>query len=107
MIRISSPWAEENRTRSTCSAADDAQSARIFAVGKRGVKREFGLSTVAGILVPPYPKGFFKHPAVSEEYFYQTAGNGIGLPDVYCWPNSRGDIQLALTSNWLELPIRR
>jgi hypothetical protein len=55
------------------SAADDAQSARIFEVAARR-QREFGFSTVAGVLLPPYPKGFFKHPAVSEEYFYQNGG---------------------------------
>jgi len=54
-------------------AADDAQSARIFEVAARR-QREFGLSTVAGVLLPPYPRGFFKHPAVNEEYFYQNGG---------------------------------
>ena len=55
------------------SVADDAQSARIFDVAARR-QRQFGLSTVAGVLLPPYPQGFFKHPAVSEEYFYQNGG---------------------------------
>jgi hypothetical protein len=56
-----------------CSVADDAQSARIFEVAGRR-QREFGFSTVAGVLFPSYPKGFFKHPAVNEEYFYQNGG---------------------------------
>lgn len=55
------------------SAADDAQSARIFEVAEQR-QREFGLSTMAGVLLPPYPRGFFKHPAVSEEYYYQNGG---------------------------------
>ena len=55
------------------SAADDAQSKRIVEVAAQR-QREFGLSTVAGVLLPPYPRGFFKHPAVSEEYFYQNGG---------------------------------
>ncbi len=55
------------------SVADDAQSARIFEVAARR-QREFGLSTVAGVLLPPYPQGFFKHPAVREEYYYQNGG---------------------------------
>ena len=55
------------------SVADDAQSARIFEIAARR-QREFGLSTVAGVLLPPYPRGLFKHPAVGEEYFYQNGG---------------------------------
>ncbi len=55
------------------SAADEVQSARIFEVAARR-QRQFELSTVAGVLLPPYPKGSFKHPAVSEEYFYQNGG---------------------------------
>src|SRR5258706_15974737 len=39
-----------------------------------GGQLEFGLSTVAGVLLPPYPQGFFKHPAVREEYYYQNGG---------------------------------
>jgi hypothetical protein len=55
------------------SVADDAQSARIFEVAEQR-QHEFGISTIAGVLLPPYPKGFFKHPAVSEEYYYQNGG---------------------------------
>jgi hypothetical protein len=55
------------------SVADDAQAARIFEVAEQR-QREFGVSTIAGVLLPPYPKGFFKHPAVSEEYYYQNGG---------------------------------
>ena len=55
------------------AAADDHQSARIFDVAEQR-QREFGLSTIAGVLLPPYPRGFFKHPAVNEEYNYQNGG---------------------------------
>ena len=55
------------------SVADDAQSARILEVAEKR-QREFGLSTIAGVLLPPYPRGFFKHPAVNEEYNYQNGG---------------------------------
>ena len=51
--------------------ADDARARNIFEVAERR-QREFGFSTIAGVLLPSYPKGFFKHPAVSDEYYYQN-----------------------------------
>lgn len=53
--------------------ADDTQARKIFEAAERR-QREFGFSTVAGVLLPSYPRGFFKHPAVSEEYYYQNGG---------------------------------
>ena len=53
--------------------ASDRQAARIFDVAFKR-QREFGISTIAGVLLPPYPQGFFRHPAVSEEYTYQNGG---------------------------------
>jgi hypothetical protein len=53
--------------------AGDAQSARVFEVAERR-QHEFGFSTIAGVLLPAYPKGFFKHPAVNQEYYYQNGG---------------------------------
>lgn len=53
--------------------ADDTQSRQIFEVAERR-QREFGFSTIAGVLLPSYPKGFFMHPAVNEEYYYQNGG---------------------------------
>lgn len=37
-------------------------------------QREFGVSTISGSLLPPYPAGFFKHPALDEPYEYQNGG---------------------------------
>jgi hypothetical protein len=34
----------------------------------------FGVSTISGALLPPYPAGFFKHPAVDEPFEYQNGG---------------------------------
>lgn len=51
--------------------ADDRQARKIFEVAEKR-QREFGFSTIAGVLTPSYPKGFFKHPAVNEEYYYQN-----------------------------------
>jgi hypothetical protein len=51
--------------------ADATQSRKIFEVAEQR-QREFGFNTIAGVLLPSYPKGFFKHPAVNEEYYYQN-----------------------------------
>lgn len=34
----------------------------------------FGVSTISGVLLPPYAKGVFRHPAVDEPYEYQNGG---------------------------------
>lgn len=62
-----------NGLASLYGVADDSQARKIFEVAEQR-QRAGGLSTVAGVLSPPYPKGFFKHPAVNEEYNYQNGG---------------------------------
>ncbi len=37
-------------------------------------QKEFDVSTISGSLFPPYPAGFFKHPALDEPYEYQNGG---------------------------------
>lgn len=37
-------------------------------------QKEYGVSTVSGSLLPPYPAGFFRHPALDEPYEYQNGG---------------------------------
>lgn len=53
--------------------ADSTQARRII---ETALVRQsaFGLSTLSGVLLPPYPKGFFKHPALDEPYEYQNGG---------------------------------
>jgi len=53
--------------------ASDGQAARVFATAEER-RRRFGVSTVAGTLLPPYPAGFFRHPILSEPYTYQNGG---------------------------------
>jgi hypothetical protein len=53
--------------------ADDAKAARIFRTAVERQER-FGISTVSGVLLPPYPAGFFKHPGLDEPYEYQNGG---------------------------------
>lgn len=53
--------------------ADDRQARTIFRVAEVR-RRRFGVSTIAGVLVPPFPRGFFSHPAVAREWEYQNGG---------------------------------
>jgi cellobiose phosphorylase len=34
----------------------------------------FNMSTISGVLLPPYPKGFFRHPALDDYFEYQNGG---------------------------------
>ncbi len=54
-------------------AADPRQTARIAATAEERAQR-YGISTVAGVLLPPFPAGFFKHPIQREEWSYQNGG---------------------------------
>ncbi len=37
-------------------------------------QKDYRVSTIAGTLLPPYPKGFFVHPALREPFHYQNGG---------------------------------
>jgi len=43
---------------------------------EEAIKRqeEFRISTISGVLLPPYPKNFFKHPLCDDPYEYQNGG---------------------------------
>ena len=53
--------------------AGDARAARIFGVAEART-RQHGLGTIGGVLLPPYPVGFFKHPILREPFTYQNGG---------------------------------
>ena len=53
--------------------AGEARTARIVEVAERR-RREHGLSTIGGVLLPPYPAGFFRHPILREPFTYQNGG---------------------------------
>lgn len=55
------------------NVAEAEQARRIFETAEER-RRQYNLSTIGGTLLPPFPKGFFKHPVVSEEYAYQNGG---------------------------------
>lgn len=51
----------------------DAQATRLFDVAE-GRRLRYGLSTVSGVLLPPFPDGTFLHPALAREWQYQNGG---------------------------------
>lgn len=53
--------------------ANVARAARIMDVAEQR-RRDHGLATIGGVLLPPYPPGFFKHPILREPYTYQNGG---------------------------------
>ena len=53
--------------------ADERQAGLIFTVAETR-RAQFGLSSVAGVLLPPYPAGFFSHPILRETFTYQNGG---------------------------------
>ena len=53
--------------------ATPEQSARIFAVAEER-RAALGVPTIAGVLLPPYPTGFFRHPILTEAWTYQNGG---------------------------------
>jgi hypothetical protein len=53
--------------------ADGTQAARLMGAAERR-RREHGLATIGGVLLPPYPAGFFRHPILREPFTYQNGG---------------------------------
>jgi hypothetical protein len=53
--------------------ADQRQVARVAAEAERR-QRNMGISTIAGVLLPPYPRGVFRHPIMTEPFTYQNGG---------------------------------
>lgn len=52
---------------------DEAAVRSVMAVAQERRGR-LGLSTISGVLLPPYPAGFFRHPILRDEYAYQNGG---------------------------------
>ena len=53
--------------------AGDEKPSRIITEALRR-QRLYGLSTISGTLLPPYPEHTFKHPMVDNRYEYQNGG---------------------------------
>jgi mannosylglycerate hydrolase MGH1-like protein len=52
---------------------DESRARRILAAATSRRKR-YGVSTIAGTVLPPYPAGLFAHPALREPWSYQNGG---------------------------------
>lgn len=53
--------------------ADPAMAERIVATARQR-QAEYGLSTLSGVLLPPYPDDYYCHPLVSPAWSYQNGG---------------------------------
>ncbi len=62
-----------NVTAVLTGLADETQSSLILNKALE-LQKTFGLPTASGVLLPPYPAGAFKHPAVDEPFEYQNGG---------------------------------
>jgi hypothetical protein len=62
--------------------ADVSQVARIAEVAEERRKR-FALPSIGGVLLPPYPAGFFRHPILKEPFTYQNGGQWEWLAGRY------------------------
>lgn len=54
-------------------AGTEARAGRILAAASV-LRRAHGMPTVSGVLLPPYPDGFFKHPIMARAFTYQNGG---------------------------------
>jgi len=57
----------------TVGAHAETRVMRVMDVAERR-RRRYGVSTIAGALLPPFPTGFFVHPALRAEWTYQNGG---------------------------------
>jgi hypothetical protein len=56
------------------SGIADAEKSRPIIKQALDRQKSFGVSTISGTLLPPYPKNFFKHPLVDDPFEYQNGG---------------------------------
>jgi len=53
--------------------ADEARVRRVMGVALER-QRRYRMPTISGVLLPPYPSGFFRHSILREEFAYQNGG---------------------------------
>ncbi len=76
--------------------AGPAKAERVFRTALER-QEEFRVSSISGSLLPPYPAGFFKHPAMDEPYEYQNGGQ---------WDWFGGRLLLAMFENGSSVQAR-
>lgn len=62
-----------NATALLAGLGDDDHVRRVVGAAQDR-QRRFRMSTISGVLLPPYPLGFFRHPILREEFAYQNGG---------------------------------
>jgi hypothetical protein len=77
--------------------ADHGQARRIIQVALAR-QDESRISTISGSLLPPYPAGFFRHPAMDEPFEYQNGGQ---------WDWFGGRLVLAMFENGFSAQARQ
>lgn len=53
--------------------ADDPKVTRVLAAAA-ALRTEFGMPTISGVLLPPFPAGTFRHPMLRQPFEYQNGG---------------------------------
>ena len=76
--------------------ADPRKAGRIIQAALER-QDQFRISSISGSLLPPYPAGFFKHPAMDEPYEYQNGGQ---------WDWFGGRLVLAMFENGFSAQAR-
>jgi hypothetical protein len=72
------------------SGLADETKAKLILEQALARQKTYGLSTVSGSLLPPYPRGAYRHPLVDDPYEYQNGGQ---------WDWFGGRLILALFQN--------
>jgi hypothetical protein len=67
-------FAMGGNAESILSGLASAEKCRRIIESALARQKSFGMSTIGGTLLPPYPKKFFKHPMMDDPYEYQNGG---------------------------------
>jgi hypothetical protein len=67
-------FAMGGNAESILSGLASAEKCRRIIESALARQKSFGLSTIGGTLLPPYPKKFFKHPMMDDPFEYQNGG---------------------------------
>ncbi|MGQ9471281.1 MAG: MGH1-like glycoside hydrolase domain-containing protein [Candidatus Aminicenantales bacterium] len=67
-------FAMGGNTQAILSGLATAEQARQIIQEALRRQQAFGMSTISGSLLPPYPDGFFNHPMMDQAYEYQNGG---------------------------------
>jgi hypothetical protein len=91
-----------NTTAILSGLADAGQSRRIILEALQR-QNDYNISTISGTLLPPYPKGFFKHPMLDDPHEYQNGAqwDWFGAKLIYAM-FQQGFSQRA-KEKWLEI----